>query len=221
MRWAFTRFYREFAWSYDAVAWLVSRGLWRSWTLCALPYLSGPLLELGCGTGYLQVELARRGYSFSAAIDLSPQMLALTRRSARRKGVTLCLARAAAQHLPFSTGLFTTILATFPAEYILAPQTAAEIRRTLTHSGRIVFVDAAHFTHEGLYERLVDLAFRVTLQHSTRPTALDDLITEQYIERLEHFRQVGFTFAVHWEQVGSSRVAVLVGTLPDKQSPDG
>ncbi|NJP04278.1 MAG: hypothetical protein HC837_00930 [Chloroflexaceae bacterium] len=38
IRWAFDRFYRECAWTYDTVAWLVSWGYWQRWTHAALPY---------------------------------------------------------------------------------------------------------------------------------------------------------------------------------------
>ena len=53
--WAFERFYHEGAFTYDAVAWLVSRGYWSAWIRAVLPDVAAcPILELGCGTGYLQ-----------------------------------------------------------------------------------------------------------------------------------------------------------------------
>ncbi len=52
LRWAFGRFYREFAWTYDLVAAIVSRGHWRHWIVAAVPWLQGDaVLELGSGTG--------------------------------------------------------------------------------------------------------------------------------------------------------------------------
>lgn len=44
IRQAFHHFYREFAWSYDAVAWAVSGGLWVRWALAALPELRGRVI---------------------------------------------------------------------------------------------------------------------------------------------------------------------------------
>lgn len=202
--WAFARFYREFAWTYDAVAWLVSRGLWRRWTLAALPYLDGRILELGCGTGHIQAALAAQSSVRVIGLDASPQMLALTQRRVRRARRSVRLLRAVGQALPFASGRFDTVLATFPTEYILHPATAAEIARVLAPAGRLVIVDAPQFTRNGLYERAVDLAYRLTLQASVRGRS-------DYALHLRALEQAGFSFAPHWEAVGTSRVLVLTG----------
>ncbi|MCG8350537.1 MAG: methyltransferase domain-containing protein [Chloroflexales bacterium] len=204
IRWSFARFYREFAWTYDTVAWLVSRGLWRRWTLAALPYISGRILELGCGTGYVQSALAQERPGSAVGLDASPQMLALTRQRADHCRLDLRLLRAVAQALPFASASFDSVLATFPAEYILHPATGAEIRRVLVPNGRLVIIDAAQFSRSGLYERVVDLAYRFTLQSSVRREPADT----PYLQKLD---TLGFHFEMHWEQVGPSRVMVLVG----------
>lgn len=86
LRWAFARFYREFAWTYDVVAALVSRGLWRRWIEAAIPQLQGELvMELGSGTGYLQRALAQLGIP-AVGLDASPQMLRLAQRKVARAG---------------------------------------------------------------------------------------------------------------------------------------
>lgn len=204
IRWSFARFYREFAWTYDTVAWLVSRGLWRRWTLAALPYISGRVLELGCGTGYVQATLAQERSGSTVGLDASPQMLALTRRRANRYHLDLRLLRAMAQALPFAPASFDSVLATFPAEYILHPATAAEIQRVLAPNGRLVIIDAAQFSRSGLYERIVDLAYRLTLQSSVRR----EPAYTPYMQKLDG---LGFRFETYWEQVGPSRVMVLIG----------
>ena len=43
------------------------------------------LLDLGCGTGKMTLELARRGYDMTG-VDVSPEMLDLARASAEREG---------------------------------------------------------------------------------------------------------------------------------------
>lgn len=43
------------------------------------------LLDLGCGTGKMTLELARRGYDMTG-VDVSPEMLDLARESAEREG---------------------------------------------------------------------------------------------------------------------------------------
>src|SRR5689334_21785273 len=79
VRWAFARFYREFAWTYDTVAAAVSGGRWSAWGQAVLPELRGRVLELGCGTGNLQQARARGGQLITG-LDASSQMLAITRR---------------------------------------------------------------------------------------------------------------------------------------------
>src|ERR1051325_8335576 len=101
IHWAFARFYREFAWTYDAVAAAVSGGRWSAWGLAALQYQNGRALELGCGTGNLQRVLAGRMAAMPVGLDVSAQMLAITRRKLARAGQPIRLVRAVAQALPF------------------------------------------------------------------------------------------------------------------------
>ncbi len=62
MLWSFERLYHEFAWCYDLVAAVVSGGYWSRWINACVPFLMGDrVLEVGCGTGYLQRELERQG----------------------------------------------------------------------------------------------------------------------------------------------------------------
>jgi ubiquinone/menaquinone biosynthesis C-methylase UbiE len=203
VRWAFARFYREFAWTYDTVAWLVSRGLWHRWTLASLPFLHGQVLEIGCGTGYVQQALARSHPALAVGLDASPQMLQLTRQRLQHDGATPRLVRSIAQNLPFPTGSFDTVLATFPAEYIIHPQTAQELRRVLRPAGRLVIVDAAQFTSDGVYERLTDAAYQLTLQASVREPV-------RY-RPLDSLTAAGFSFTTHVVTVGPSQVLVMVG----------
>ncbi len=168
IRWAFARFYQEFAWTYDAVAALASSGQWSDWTLTALEFVRGATLELGCGTGHVQLALARRGAGFFAGLDRSPQMIRLTRSRLRRSGVQSPLVRADARALPFVSESFDTVIATFPSDYIAAETTVAEIRRVLRPGGTVAIALWARFADDSLYARLVDAAYRVTLQRSPR-----------------------------------------------------
>ncbi|MBC8162141.1 MAG: methyltransferase domain-containing protein [Roseiflexaceae bacterium] len=165
VRWAFTRFYHEFSWTYDAVAAAVSAGQWSSWTLAALPLLDGRVLELGCGTGNLQRALLGRPEHHAVGIDRSRQMLRL----ARRKSITP-LACASAQALPFRSSSFDSLVATFPSEYIIAPATLVEARRVLRPGGQLVVVLGATYRSGTFYRRVVDLLYRLTLQ---RPVLAD------------------------------------------------
>jgi ubiquinone/menaquinone biosynthesis C-methylase UbiE len=205
VRWAFERLYREFAWAYDAVAAAVSRGLWQRWALATLPFLRGRVLELGFGPGHLQLAIAAAGAHTPFGLDASPQMRAIARRRLSRVDYPARLAQGLAQQLPFAPASFDTILATFPAEYIADPRTHTEIRRVLAPGGRVVILPLAQLDR-GLYTRLVDLAYRLTLQTPALPT--DTLATQ--VSQL----RIGDTpLDAHWVRVGPSQALVLMGEL--------
>ena len=206
VRWAFARFYREFAWTYDAVAAAVSGGRWGAWGRTALPYLHGRVLELGCGTGNLQHALAAQPDRWAAGLDASPQMLAITRRKLAASGQSSNLARAVAQSLPFSATSFDSIVATFPTEYIIDMATLAELRRVLRPGGRVVVALAAAFSSDGLYQRLIDLLYRATLQRSPREQPLGAPVS------LLGWRlaELGFTVVERWELVANNQVHLVI-----------
>lgn len=212
IRWLFARFYQEFAWTYDTVAALVSSGQWREWTLTALEFAHGATLEIGCGTGHVQLALAQRDSGFAVGLDRSPQMLRLTRRRLCRSGVWAPLVRADACALPFVSESFDTIIATFPSEYVAHDATIAEIRRVLRPGGTVALALWARFAGDSLYARLVDAAYRATLQRSPRPAtpaSLDAL--RRFGERFEHagmdvsFREVATSGGVVQYVVGMRR----------------
>lgn len=198
---AFYHFYREFAWTFDAVAWAVSGGLWRRWVLAALPELRGRVLELGFGTGQLQLALADRPGVLG--LDPSPQMTRITATRLRRRSCAPRLTRGDAQALPCPGASFDTVVATFPAEYILDPATHAEIRRVLAPGGRLVIVPLAQLD-PGLYTRLVDVAYRLTLRASVRRAPQAEPLTIP-------LHIAGMRLTQRWARVGPSRVMLLVG----------
>jgi ubiquinone/menaquinone biosynthesis C-methylase UbiE len=207
IRWAFDRFYHEFAWTYDAVAAAVSGGRWGAWGRSALPYVRGRVLELGCGTGALQSALAGR-MAASVGVDASTQMLDITTHKLNRAGRPIRLARAVAQALPFLPATFDSIVATFPTDYIADRATLAEAQRVLRPRGRLVIVLAAAFAQDGPYQRLLDLAYRLTLQHSPR-AQLDRPPRSAIADRLT---QAGFVVEECWELVMGDQVHLVIGT---------
>jgi ubiquinone/menaquinone biosynthesis C-methylase UbiE len=215
IRWAFARFYREFAWIYDTVAAAVSGGRWSMWGLAALSYLRGHVLELGCGTGNLQRALAgRSATSVAVGLDASPQMLAIARRKLRRDRLHAQLARGIAQALPFSPATFDSIVATFPSEYILDRTTLAEAYRVLRPGGQVVIALAAAFDSDGPYERFVDLWYRITLQRSPRS------VQQQPPRSIvgQRLAQAGFSVREQWVPVAGSRVHFVIGTVPERSA---
>ena len=148
----FRLLYHQLSWSYDFIAALVSAGKWRQWVTSVSPLLQGPrILELGFGPGHLQVEITKAGYE-GFGIDESKQMVRL----ASLRIAKVCptdakigyahypvLSRAVAQHLPFQTNFFDTVVSTFPSPYIFDPASLSEIYRVLNKDGKLIVLLSA------------------------------------------------------------------------------
>lgn len=213
IRWAFERFYREFAWTYDTVAALVSWGYWPSWVRTTLPFLRGDVLELGCGTGYLQNALADLSAGrFVVGCDRSAQMI---RRTKRRVG-SAQVVQADVTALPIHDACFDTVVATFPTDYIAQPATLAEVRRLLRPGGQLVVLVGAQLAGDGLYAHLVALAYRLTLQQAPQRPATTkghDLIDGYSAVLCQRMADAGFAVASRWVAAPGGSVAVIIAEV--------
>ncbi len=136
----------------------ISRGHWFLWGEAVIPLLTAPILELGCGTGHLQASLARHGLP-AIGLDRSPAML----RQARQRSDTLILADS--QAIPVRNGTIQTVVAIFPAPYIIAPATRAQIAEVLQPGGRLVVLLAAgkyDLTRHPLWQTYADAGWQVS-----------------------------------------------------------
>ncbi len=209
LRWAYHLLYNQFAWTYDSVAWMVSLGQWREWGRTVLPYLRGPrILDLAHGPGHLTAEMKVQGYQV-VGYDLSPSMSRLAQRNAARKDVTVPLARGLAQGLPFPAGAFTSVVATFPAGFILHPVTWREVRRVLAADGIFLMVPAALHSGGGFLARLqVLLSAPVGESPSAGSDLFDQLAAHDFDSQLE------------WVSLPCSRV-LLIRNYPLTTRPSG
>ncbi len=205
LHFAFRLLYHELAWTYDVVSWLVSLGEWRKWQRAALPYVQGErVLELGHGPGHLLWALQQANLQV-VGLDLSPQM----GRLARRRAPGALLVRGRAQALPFAAASFDTVLATFPTEYIVAPQTLTAVARVLVENGRLLIVPFGHLTGRTWLHRLIAWLFRITGQQTEASPAQ----WEPYLARL---RAAGF--AITLQQIPFARSAATL--LICEKEPD-
>jgi len=143
---------RWWAPAYDAVAWLTSFGqepaIRRRTIAVAKPQPGEKVLDVGCGTGTLAIAAARRvqGTGEVQGIDASPEMVALARRKAKRRGIEAAFQVAPIEVLPFPADHFDLVLSTFMLHHLpddVKSQGFAEIRRVLKPGGRFLAVDLA------------------------------------------------------------------------------
>lgn len=202
--------YHQFAWSYDAVSAVVSLGQWRAWGEAAVPFLTGPrVLELGHGPGHLQATLLDVGWR-PVGIDLSPQMGQLARRRLGRRGSGAALVRGRAEMLPFGDGAFDCVVATFPAPYIVAPDTVAAVGRVLVPGGRLIIVPEAQLTGSGPLTATIEWLYRITGQRSATPD------NDQNREFWTRVLGAGFAVSVYVLPRAKSYVTVVIAERAGK-----
>lgn len=204
LRLTFYLLYHSLAPTYDYVADLVSLGQWRAWIQEIIPYLQGTrLLELGHGPGHLQRFLLDLGL-LPFGLDESAPMGRLARRNLRKSGYTqIALTRGLAQYLPFPANAFSTVVATFPSDYIFDPHTLSEIRRVLRPKGRLVVLLSVCPSDNTMPARFSAWLFRITGQvvQSDRESA----------NRLRvPFERAGWTTTIEYLNSHGGRLAILL-----------
>ncbi len=199
----FHHFYHGLAWSYDLIAAIVSFGRWREWGQTVLPHLqTGRVLELGFGPGHLQSALPQARFQ-AIGLDESRQMCRQAAHNLRKNKQTLRLIRGYAQNLPFATETFENVVATFPSEYIVAPETLTEAERVLKVGGRLVVALSVHFEGTNLANRAASWLFHVTGQS-------EDL-TEMLEEKIKaHFTASRLRVNLVQARVGKNMVLLIV-----------
>jgi ubiquinone/menaquinone biosynthesis C-methylase UbiE len=101
------------------------------------------VLDVGCGTGTLAIQMAQTGATVSA-IDADDAILARARHKAQAAKLAISFRRALATELPFDDGSFDRVTSTLMAHHLPTAekqQMFAEIRRVLTPSGELHLVD--------------------------------------------------------------------------------
>ncbi len=98
-------------------------------------------LDIGCGTGFLSLELAARGHH-ATGVDFAPAMLALARQKAADAGAAVRFEEADAEALPFPPAAFDLVVSRHLLWTLPHPEAAIdEWRRVLRPGGRLVVVD--------------------------------------------------------------------------------
>jgi len=196
LRLFFRLLYHQLAFVYDLVAASVSFNRWKDWVMSVIPFIEGNrILEIGHGPGHLQrVLVGRQGVA--VGIDESAQMGYLAKRNTDGSAR---LTRGLAQHLPFPSGSFDTIVSTFPADFITDAHTLAEVKRCLSNGGRFIVLPVAWPKNPFL-----DWLFRVT---GESPSEAVELVMSKFKAPLV---QAGFETEVRTLDVKSSLLLIVV-----------
>jgi SAM-dependent methyltransferase len=102
--------------------------------------LRAPVLEIGCGPGFITTAMAREGFNVSA-IDSAPEMLERTRARARQAGLEpLVLARFGnISSIPFADAAFEIVVVVGVSEWLDSiRQPLVEIYRVLRPGGHLI-----------------------------------------------------------------------------------
>jgi ubiquinone/menaquinone biosynthesis C-methylase UbiE len=155
----------KWAGRYDALIWLLTLGRERGFRerLLRMARLrpGESVLDVGCGTGGLAIEVKRQvGASGSVTgVDPSAAMIARAEQKARKAGTDVAFRTAAAEALPFSDATFDVVVTTLVLHHLPGETRragVAEMRRVLKPGGRLYAVDFGRSSAEkkGLLGRI-------------------------------------------------------------------
>jgi len=141
-------------WLYDLMGWFIDtflfRGQWqalRQRTINLARIQPGEeVLDVGCGTGTLALEVARRAGRAGrlVGVDPSTEQIARARSKAARHSVPIDFQIGVIEHLPFPDQTFDVVLSTLMMHHLpasLKRQGLAEIARVLKPGGRLIIAD--------------------------------------------------------------------------------
>jgi ubiquinone/menaquinone biosynthesis C-methylase UbiE len=98
-------------------------------------------LDIGCGTGFLSLELAARGHKVTG-IDFAPEMLALAKDKAAKAGAVIRFEHADAENLPFAPASFDLVITRHVLWTLPHPDAAIhEWIQVLRPGGRLAVID--------------------------------------------------------------------------------
>lgn len=146
---------------YDPVQWLLGGHKVRRGMLGAAALQPGMcVLDVGCGTGSLVVEL-KRGQPQVEVTGLDPDPLALARarRKLERAHLSVKLEEGFADRLPFPDGTFDRVFSSFMFHHLerdVKEGMLREVRRVLSPEGALHLVDFGGESHaHGFFARII------------------------------------------------------------------
>ena len=118
------------------------RAAWDRIVAVVVPGTALDALDVGCGTGFLALELAGRGHRVTG-VDFAPAMIAEARRKATAAGAAIRFEEGDAEALPFPARHFDFVISRHLLWTLPNPEAAIdEWIRVLRPGGRLVVVDS-------------------------------------------------------------------------------
>jgi ubiquinone/menaquinone biosynthesis C-methylase UbiE len=106
-------------------------------------------LDIGCGTGFLSLELAARGHRVTG-IDFAPEMLALAKEKAASAKAAIRFEHADAENLAFAPASFDLVITRHVLWTLPHPEAAvSEWIRVLRPGGRLAVIDGQSLVKPG------------------------------------------------------------------------
>ena len=137
---------------YDPLLWLLGADQPKRLLIDQAGIRSGfRVLDVGCGTGTLAVQIKRLHPEIElVALDPDPSALSVAQRKASRAGLPIEFDRGFSDHLPYPDSSFDRVFSSFMIHH-LAPkeraETLVEIRRVLKPGGSVHVLDFAPHDH--------------------------------------------------------------------------
>jgi ubiquinone/menaquinone biosynthesis C-methylase UbiE len=166
-----------------------------------LPNLQGlRVLEVGCGTGNIALELARRG-AVLVGLDVSGPMLVTAQNEARQHGLPLALLSGEAAALPFPKHSFDGVISILALDFMAhRPKVLREIVRVLRPGGFLLLAMLNRYSLWTL-KRLLKAWFKPSLWREVRfitPGELKQLLlTNGNLEKISQSQAVYFPPLAH------------------------
>lgn len=122
---------------------------WMNYFEANLPKKDISILDVGCGTGFLSLPLAKVGYGVTG-VDLSEGMMDQCRKKMVASSLSFTLTKGDVEDLPFEDETFDVIVSRWVLWTLLHPEKAvSEWMRVLKPGGRIFIIDTPENIRSG------------------------------------------------------------------------
>jgi ubiquinone/menaquinone biosynthesis C-methylase UbiE len=193
--------YNDLAWAYDFIASIVSLGNWYNWVKTVIPLIEGRnILEIGHGTGHLQKELHHSSFS-TFSIDQSLKMGKIAKKRLNNNHINNSCIVGKAQHIPFPSNHFNSVVATFPTSCIFERDSLKEIKRVLIPGSDLIILLAAWISESSIPGALLAKIYHLTGQ-APDPNG-------KYSEFTAPLRKAGYDPKILFRRVGEDTLLVI------------